>query len=62
MSEVKIKQISEDSDRKLSILKKEIDHQLLLANESIIKSENKTKDILERVEKAQVSKIQEVND
>jgi hypothetical protein len=33
-----------------------------LANDNIIKSEVKTKDLLERVEKAQASKIQEVKD
>jgi hypothetical protein len=62
MAEVKLKQMSEDGDRKLSILKQEIDQQLRLANDNIIKSENKTKDLLERVEKAQASKIQEVKD
>ena len=62
MSEVKLKHMYEDGDRNLSILKQEIDQQLRLANDNIIKSENKTKDLLERVEKAQASKIQEVKD
>ena len=58
-----MKQVSEDGDRNLSKLKQDIvDQQLRLANDNIIKSENKTKDILEKVEKAQTSKIQEVKD
>jgi len=62
LAEIKLKQLSEDGDRKLSILKQAIDQQLRLANDNLIKSENKTKDLLERVEKAQASKIQEVKD
>ena len=57
MAEVKLKQVSEDGDRKLSKLKQEIDQQLRLVNDNIIKSENKTKEVLEKVEKAQASKI-----
>jgi len=33
-----------------------------LANDNIIKSEDKIKDILERVDKAQANKIQEIID
>ena len=62
MAEVKFKQVSEEGDLKLSKLKQEIDQQLRLANDNIIKGENMTKDILEKVEKAQASKIQEVKD
>jgi cell division GTPase FtsZ len=62
LAEIKLKQLSEDGDRKLSILKQAIDQQLRLANDNLIKSENKTKDLLERFEKAQASKIQEVKD
>ena len=62
MSEIKLKQISEDSDRKLSILKQEIDQQLRLVNENVIKSEAKTKYIFDRIEKAQAARIQEVKD
>ena len=62
MAEIKLKQISEEGDRKLSILKQEIDKQLRLVNENVIKSEDKTKDILERVEKAQAARIQDVKD
>jgi hypothetical protein len=57
LAEVKLKQVSEDGDRNLSKLKQEIDQQLRLANDNIIKSENKTKEVLEKVEKAQASKI-----
>ena len=62
MAEIKLKQISEEGDQKLSILKQEIDKQLRLVNENVIKSEDKTKDILERVENAQAARIQEVKD
>ena len=62
MSEVKLKQMSEEGDRKLSVLKQEIDQQLRLVSENLIKSEDKTKDILERLEKAQAVKIQEVKE
>ena len=62
MAEIKLKQISEEGDLKLSILKQEIDKQLRLVNENVIKSEDKTKDILERVEKAQAARIQEFKD
>jgi L-arabinose isomerase len=57
LAEVKLKQVSDDSDRNLSKLKQEIDQQLRLVNDNIIKSENKTKEVLEKVEKAQASKI-----
>ena len=62
LAEVKVKQVSEDGDQNLSKLKQEIYHQFQLINDNIIKSENKTKDILERVEKAQTNNIQEVKD
>jgi cell division GTPase FtsZ len=52
LAEVKLKQVSEECDQKLSKLKQETDQQLRLANENLIKSEDKTKDILERVEQA----------
>ena len=54
--------MSQDGDRKISILKQEIDQQLRLVSENLIKSEDKNKDILERVEKAQAGKIQEVKE
>jgi hypothetical protein len=54
--------MSEEGDRKLSVLKQEIDQQLRLVSENLIKSEDKTKDILERLEKAQAGKIQEVKE
>jgi hypothetical protein len=54
--------MSQDGDRKISILKQEIDQQLRLVSENLIKSEDKTKDILEKVEKAQAGKIQEVKE
>ena len=57
LAQVKLKQVSEDGDRNLSKLKQEIDQQLRLANDNIIISENKTKEVLEKVEKAQASKI-----
>ena len=62
LAEVKVKQVSEDGDQNLSKLKQEIYQQFQLINDNIIKSENKTKDILERVEKAQTNNIQEVKD
>ena len=62
LAEIKLKQLSVEGDRKLSILKQEIDKQLRLVNDNLIKSEGKTKDILERVEKAQAARIQEVKD
>jgi hypothetical protein len=62
LAEIKLKQISEDSDRRLSILKQEIDQELRLVNENAIKSEAKTKDIVDRIEKAQAARIQEVKD
>jgi hypothetical protein len=55
LAEVKLKQVSEEVDRKLLKLKQEIDQQLRLANDNIIKSENKMKDILEKAEKAHAS-------
>jgi hypothetical protein len=54
--------MSEEGDRKLSVLKQEIDQQLRLVSENLFKSEDKTKDILERLEKAQAVKIQEVKE
>ena len=57
LADVKLKQVSGDGDRNLSKLKQEIDQQLRLVNDNIIKSENKTKEVLEKVEKAQASKI-----
>ena len=62
LTEVKLKQVSEDGDRNLSKLKQDIDQQLRSANDNIIKSESKTIEILEKVEKSQTSKIQEVKD
>jgi hypothetical protein len=62
LAEVKLKQVSEDGDQKLSKLKQDIDQQLRLANDNLIKSEDKIKDIIERVEKAQENKIQEVKE
>jgi len=62
LAEVKLKQVSEDGDLKLSYIKQEIDQQIRLANDKIIKSEDKIKEDLERVDKAQANKIQEIID
>ena len=52
--------MSEDGDRKLSILKQEIDQQLRLANDNLIRSEEKTKNVVDRIEKAQAARIQKL--
>ena len=62
LTEVKFKQLSEDVDRKLANFKHVIDQQLRLVNDNLIKSEDKTKQILQRVERTHASKIQEVKD
>ena len=46
LADVKFKQVSEDSNRKIANFKQEIDQQLRLANDNLIKSEEKTKEIL----------------
>jgi BMFP domain-containing protein YqiC len=46
LADVKIKQVSEDGSRKIANFKQEIDQQLRLANDNLIKSEEKTKEIL----------------
>ena len=57
MEEIKLKQLSEDCDRKIASLNKEIDQQLRLANDKLSKSEEKTQEILWNVEKSNASKI-----
>ena len=57
MADVKFKQVSEDASRKIAKLKQEIDQQLRLASDNLIKSEEYTKEILKRVEKSHASKI-----
>jgi NurA-like 5'-3' nuclease len=46
LTEVKLKQVSEDVDRKMANFKQLIDQQLRLVNDNLIKSEDKTKEIL----------------
>jgi hypothetical protein len=46
LADVKFKQVSEDCNKKIANFKQDIDQQLLLANDKIIKSEDKTKEIL----------------
>ena len=46
LADVKFKQVSEDSNRMIANIKQEIDQQLRLANNNLIKSEEKTKEIL----------------
>ena len=62
LTEVKLKQAYEEVDRKMANFKQQIDQQLRLTNDNLIKSEDKTKDILQRVERTHASKIQEVKD
>jgi hypothetical protein len=62
LAEVKLKQVSEDGDKNLSKLKQEINQQFRLASDNLIKSEEKTKDILYRADKESATKIQEVKD
>jgi len=62
LTEVKIKLVSEYCDQNLSKLKQEIDQQLLIANENLIKSEEKSENILEIVKNAQASNNQEIKD
>ena len=45
-ADVKLKQVSEDGNRKIANFEQEIDQQLRLANDNLIKSEDKTKEIL----------------
>ena len=61
-TELKLKQASEDVDRKMANFKQVIDQQLRLANDNLIKSEDKFKEILQRVERDHANKIQEVKD
>jgi hypothetical protein len=46
LADVKFKHVSEDGNRKIANFKQEIDQQLRLANNNLIKSEEKTKEIL----------------
>ena len=46
LADVKFKQVSEDASRKIAKMKQEIDQQLRLASDNLIKSEEKTKEIL----------------
>ena len=46
LADVKFKQVSEDSNRMIANIKQDIDQQLRLANNNLIKSEEKTKEIL----------------
>ena len=52
----------EDGDQKFSQLKQEIEEQLRLANDNLIKSQDQTKEIVEKAEKGNAIKIQEVKD
>jgi hypothetical protein len=62
LAEVKLNQVTEDCDRKMAKLKQEIDQQLRLANDNLVKSGDKTKDFIERAKKERATKIQEVKD
>jgi negative regulator of sigma E activity len=62
LADVKFKQVFEDCNRKIANFKQDIDQQLRLTNDNLIKSEDKTKEIILRVEKALASKIQELKD
>jgi len=46
LGEIKLKEISEDCNRKMATFKQAIDHKIRLANENLIKIEDKTKEIL----------------
>ena len=46
LADVKIKQVTEDGNRSIANFKQEIDQQFRLANDNLIKSEDKTKEIL----------------
>ena len=46
LADDKFKQVSEDSNRMIANIKQEIDQQLRLANNNLIKSEEKTKEIV----------------
>ena len=46
LADVKFKQVSEDSNRMIANIKQDIDQQLRLVNNNLIKSEEKTKEIL----------------
>jgi cell division GTPase FtsZ len=46
LADVEFKQVSEDGNRKIAKFKQEIDQQLRLANDNLIKSEEKKKEIL----------------
>ena len=46
LADVKIKQVSEDGNRTIANFIQEIDQQFRLANDNLIKSEDKTKEIL----------------
>jgi hypothetical protein len=60
LTDVKLKQLSEESNLKMINLKQVIDKQLSLFKDNLIKSEDMTQEILQRVEKSLASKIQEV--
>jgi cell division GTPase FtsZ len=53
--------VSEDGDRKLSILKEEIDSQLRLANDNLIRIEDKTKDMIQQLYELTEFKIDQQN-
>jgi len=46
LGEIKLKEISEDCNRKMATFMQAIDHKISLTNENLIKSEDKTKEIL----------------
>ena len=46
LADVKFKQVFDDSNRMIANIKQDIDQQLRLANNNLIKSEEKTKEIL----------------
>lgn len=60
LAHVKLKQLSEESNQKIANSKQVIDQQLRLFKDNLIKSEDKTQEILFRFEKSHATKIQEV--
>ena len=63
LAEVKLKKVSEDCDKKLLNQKQENDQQLRIAHDNLIKKiDDKTKEILQKAEESQISKLQEAKD
>jgi negative regulator of sigma E activity len=61
LADVKFKQVSEDGNRKIATFKQEIDQQLRLANDNLIRSEDKTKDMIQELYELTESKIGQHN-